>query len=116
MHSAGTGASVCTPAAMGINGDWARIWREEGNEYVRDSVNVDTVFMDGQIMLMQSQVSGAGMTWDEFVRRNFSARLDVRARAHSRVIIAFDNYEEVRGVCAARARHDAGCVRNACAG
>lgn len=101
---------------MGINGDWARIWREEGNEYVRDSVNVDTVFMDGQIMLMQSQVSGAGMTWDEFVRRNFSARLDVRARAHSRVIIAFDNYEEVRGVCAARARHDAGCVRNACAG
>ena len=87
---------------MGINAEWARIWKGEGAEYVRDSVQVDTVFLDGQIMLMQSQVAREGMTWDEFVRRNFSSRLDARARSHRRVIIAFDNYEEVRAPAPAR--------------
>lgn len=53
------------------------------------------MFLDGQIMLMQSQVAGRGMTWAEFVRRNFTARIDARARVYKRVIVGFDNYDEV---------------------
>lgn len=80
---------------MGINSDWPKIWREEGEEYVTASAATDTVFLDGQIMLMQSQVAGRGMTWAEFVRRNFTTRIDARARAYKRVIVGFDNYDQV---------------------
>lgn len=80
---------------MGINSDWSRIWAGEGREYVCDNVDAETVFIDGQIMLMQSQVPRPGMTWDEFVQANFARKLGFFAPKFKTLIIAFDNYESV---------------------
>ena len=40
---------------MGIHGDWPRVWSGEGAEFRVDQARVQTVFIDGQIMLMKSQ-------------------------------------------------------------
>tara|TARA_Y100000389_G_scaffold132857_1_gene130323 strand:+ start:6038 stop:6256 length:219 start_codon:yes stop_codon:yes gene_type:complete len=42
---------------MGIHSEWPRVWcgEGEGAEFKVDAVPVQTVFIDGQIMLMKSQ-------------------------------------------------------------
>lgn len=80
---------------MGINSDWSRIWASEGREYVTDKVDAETVFIDGQIMLMQSQVPRPGMSWNEFVQMNFARKLAFFAPKFRTVVLAFDNYEKV---------------------
>lgn len=80
---------------MGINSDWSRIWASEGREYVTENVDAETVFIDGQIMLMQSQVPRCGMSWGDFVQMNFARKLVFFASKFKTVVVAFDNYESV---------------------
>jgi len=82
-------------ATMGINPQWPREWKEEGEEFVAANVRCKTIFIDGQILLMKSHVKDTDTTWREFVRRNF---LQIIARHHASadtVIMSFDNYDNV---------------------
>ena len=40
---------------MGIHSDWPKLWNLEGSQFKVQKAPVDTVFIDGQIMLMKSQ-------------------------------------------------------------
>ena len=51
-----------------------------------------TIFIDGQIILMQSRVDGC-RTWREFALNVFGRRLQSAHAAFDHVILAFDNYK-----------------------
>jgi hypothetical protein len=53
--SRGTGIRCSYPCGMGIHSEWAKVWNGEGSEFKVDAAPVQTVFIDGQIMLMKSQ-------------------------------------------------------------
>jgi hypothetical protein len=42
---------------MGIHSEWPKLWAGEGPEFKVDAAPVQTVFIDGQIMLMKSKAS-----------------------------------------------------------
>ena len=57
-------------------GSGLQIWKSEGAEYITEKVPADTktIFIDGQIILMQSRVDGC-RTWREFALNVFGRRL-----------------------------------------
>ena len=71
-----------------------QIWKSEGTEYITEKVPADTktIFIDGQIILMQSRVDGC-RTWREFALNVFGRRLQSAHAAFDHVILAFDNYK-----------------------
>ena len=71
-----------------------QIWKSEGAEYITEKVPADTktIFIDGQIILMQSRVDGC-RTWREFALNVFGRRLQSAHAAFDHVILAFDNYK-----------------------
>ena len=82
-------------AIMGINNQWPREWKEEGDEFVVENIKCKTVFIDAQILLMKSNVKDTDTSWREFVKRNF---FQVVSRYHAKsdtVIVSFDNYDNV---------------------
>ena len=60
-----------------------QIWRSEGAEYITEKVPADTktIFIDGQIILMQSRVDGC-RTWREFALNVFGRRLRLPIHTH----------------------------------
>ena len=40
---------------MGIHSEWPKVWAGEGSKFKVHAAPVQTVFIDGQIMLMKSQ-------------------------------------------------------------
>ena len=82
---------------MGIDSQWPPLWAEEDPHYKADARGVETVFVDGQIMLMKSRVKRGrqqGETWLEFTENNFIRQLNWLIDRHRRVIISFDNYQQ----------------------
>ena len=57
---------------MGINSDWPKVWKDERSAFIADKIPRDTstIFIDGQILLMQSKSRGQ-KTWRDFAL-NFS--------------------------------------------
>ena len=82
-------------AAMGIHGDWGKIWKAEGTEFIDNKAHAGTVFVDGQILLMKSTVPEHGGSWQQYIDSNFTRRLVALHRQYETVILAFDNYEAV---------------------
>jgi len=80
---------------MGIHGDWGKIWKGEGTEYIDDQARAGTVIVDGQILLMKSTVPEHGGSWKQYIDSNFTRRLVALHRQYETVILAFDNYEAV---------------------
>lgn len=79
---------------MGINHEWPRIWKAEGDSYIEKSPRVRTIFIDGQIMLMKAQVAD-GSTWADFVKKTFIRKLLLLHNTYDNIILSFDNYENV---------------------
>ena len=82
---------------MGIDSQWPPLWAEEDPNYKADARDVETVFVDGQIMLMKSHVKRGrqkGETWLEFTENTFIRQLNRLIDQHRRVIISFDNYQQ----------------------
>ena len=51
-------ACLCAQTCnMGIHSEWPKLWAGEGPEFKVDAAPVQTVFIDGQIMLMKSKAS-----------------------------------------------------------
>ena len=71
-----------------------QIWKSEGGEYIADKVPADTktIFIDGQIILMQSRVDGC-RSWRDFALKAFGRRLESAHALFDHVILAFDNYK-----------------------
>ena len=79
-----------------LNPRHQKVWKDEGSEFITASLPRDTrnIFIDGQILLMQSRVDG-GQSWRDFALAVFGQRL---ARAHGsfdHVVLAFDNYRAI---------------------
>lgn len=82
-------------SAMGINPQWPKEWKEEGDEFVEANVRCKSIFIDGQILLMKSHIKDTDTTWREFVRRNFSQVISRHHTSADTVIMSFDNYDNV---------------------
>lgn len=80
---------------MGIDSLWPRILKAEGDEFIVDNVDVNTVFVDAQVMLMKSKVPEWMTTWKQFAQFNFERHVTTLHRKFSTVILSFDNYEKV---------------------
>lgn len=84
---------------MGISRDWCVLWNEEDTDGVftkKDIVphNVQSVFIDGQIKLMQSFIKD-GSSWNDFVNYTFNALVQRQHEKYDTVVLAFDNYMSV---------------------
>ena len=84
---------------MGISSDWPRIFAGENansNFATPDAVpnNIRSVFIDGQIRLMQSFVK-QGISWREFVDYMFISHIQKQHLKYDTVVLAFDNYDSV---------------------
>ena len=81
---------------MGIASQWPAILWEEGGFVHRDKAptGVKTVFVDGQIRLMQSFIH-ENATWREFVSYMFISYIRRLHATYDVVVLAFDNYTSV---------------------
>ena len=81
---------------MGINSDWPKVWKDEGSAFIADKIPRDTstIFIDGQILLMQSKVEGQ-KTWRDFALNFFGHRLSRAHGSFDHIVLAFDNYRVI---------------------
>ena len=70
-----------------------QLWKAEGDSFIAETVprETKTIFIDAQIILMQSRVDNVS-NWRDFALQVFGRRIQNAHRAFDHVIIAFDNY------------------------
>ena len=73
-----------------------QVWKDEGSAFIADHVPRDTttIFIDGQILLMQSKVDGH-KTWRDFALNFFGHRLSRAHGSFDHIVLAFDNYRVI---------------------
>lgn len=81
---------------MTIDSTWLAAFKEDVPHAFTPAApfRAGTVFVDGQIKLMQSQPSQP-QTWDDFINRQFARHLSRFYERCDTVVLAFDNYAHV---------------------